>query len=336
MGRAGSGVAFGAGPSVIDNQADYDRLWPLLGEGPETEQIAVDFDTEVILAYTHRSGVNFGACGVRFDGYGIDDATVVLDFFSPGGNVFCDAAAMPAVYAVALERRYVGDLPFVAEVRRSPRARPTRLILGVGPPVVERERIGETAPEPVPTTEPAVLPTAPPVVAEFAAGRLSTPAFPTRAGSTEPGGVDVPVPEGWDGDPATAMANVTGRGGLQVATFDIDDLAWRVMADPAELDIVDGPTALAVPLYQSTPDGIVTTGESASIQQYQHGSANPDTWLRRIVWIYAHGDVVTVAVLAYPEFPDGSSFDTTDPLQTSLAGQDPTAIMNDIRYFATS
>lgn len=330
-----AGVA-GSGVRLIDNQADYDQLWPLLGEGPETEQITVDFDTEVILTYHHGSGVNFGACGVRFDGYGRHaDGLVVLDFLWPGGNVICDAAMRPATYAVALERRFVGEIPFDAAIRDLPRNFHP-IALTVGTPVIETPPIDlEASPvEPVPTTEPPVLPTAPPVVGDFAAGEIVAPAYVSRAGSTEPGAVDLPVPDGWEASPDMLAVNVTGRGGLQVVTFDADDPAWRTIAGPDQLEIVEGPTALAVPLYVATPDGVVTTGESASVQQYRHGSDDSNEWLRRVVWVYDQGDRVTVAVLGFPEFPDGSSFDTDDPIQTSLAGQDPLAIMNDIRFFS--
>ncbi|MEZ5228758.1 MAG: hypothetical protein R2710_19465 [Acidimicrobiales bacterium] len=66
--------------------------------------------------------------GLRFDGYGIDEnGTVVLDLFRPGA--VCRATrSRTGSYAVALERRFVGDLPFAVAVRRAPRDRPVRLI----------------------------------------------------------------------------------------------------------------------------------------------------------------------------------------------------------------
>lgn len=334
---AGSAVAYGNRSTIVDNQDDYDRLWTILGEGPETGQVGVDFDTQVILTFSHLSGVNFGACGFRFDGYGIDDkGVVVLDFVQPGGDVVCPAEARPAVYAVALERRFVGEIPFAAVIRSSPLALPTSLDLTIGvpepAPVLTAEEVSQEPPST--TTVPALLPTVPPVDGSFAAGAVSVPVFGLRAGSTEPGGVDLPVPEAWQADPSGAMVDVAGRGGLHVATFDADDPGWRIMADPAELEITEGPTAIAVPLYRATSDGIVTTGASGSIQQYRHGSDDSNTWLRRVVWVYPHDDLVTVVVLGYPEFPEGSSFDTDDPLQTSLAGQDPLTIMGDIRFFS--
>lgn len=48
-----AGAGFPGGSRIIENQADHDRLWIRLGDGHETEQIAVDFGAEVILTYTH-------------------------------------------------------------------------------------------------------------------------------------------------------------------------------------------------------------------------------------------------------------------------------------------
>ncbi|MEZ5378315.1 MAG: hypothetical protein R2733_17560 [Acidimicrobiales bacterium] len=155
---AGSTIDIGAS-KIIDNQEDYDKLWTLLGEGPETEQIAVDFDTEVILTYSHGAGVNFGACGVRFDGYGRDqDGQVVLDFFHPGGNVGCERALRPAIYAVALERRFVGEGLLDAAVRDLPRADPRPITLSVGEPATARTSTTDgTSPESEPADSPELV-----------------------------------------------------------------------------------------------------------------------------------------------------------------------------------
>ncbi|MEZ5228757.1 MAG: hypothetical protein R2710_19460 [Acidimicrobiales bacterium] len=180
-----------------------------------------------------------------------------------------------------------------------------------------------------------MLPTVPPVVGDFAAGVVSTPVFPQRSGSTESGGVDLPVPDGWEADPSLPSANVTGRGGLVAATFDLDDPAWRTMADPAELVVTEGPTAIAVPLYRATPDGVVTTGASASIQQYRHGSSDPGTWLRRVVWVYPTTISSRWSCSATRSSPKARA-DSDDPLQRSLAGQDPMTIMHDVRFFGSN
>ena len=126
--------------AIVQTQDDYDELWSVLGEGPEVEQLEVDFEPELILVHVHGSGISFGDCGLRFDGYGIDDDVVVLDFVAPGGHQPCTGMADPAVYAVALEREFVGDIPFEAKVRFSPLADRIHLDLRVGLPTLTARR----------------------------------------------------------------------------------------------------------------------------------------------------------------------------------------------------
>ena len=109
--------------SLIADEDTYHALWVQLGDGPETEQVSVDFTHEVILAVTHGSGVNFGRCGHRFDGYQVEGGAVVLNWFSPGGDAGCLAAFAPATYAIALDLDTVGQPPLTVAFRYGPRDR---------------------------------------------------------------------------------------------------------------------------------------------------------------------------------------------------------------------
>ncbi len=105
---------------LVVDQPGYDELWQHLGEGPETSQPAVDFEHELILTIRHGSGVNFGRCGYRFDGFNVNDDIVTIQFFRPGGQSDCLTDYRPTTYAVALDRSAIPGPPFVFAIQGGP------------------------------------------------------------------------------------------------------------------------------------------------------------------------------------------------------------------------
>jgi hypothetical protein len=105
---------------LVQTQEEYDRLWSQLGKGPEHDQARVDFDDEFILLMFHNAGVNFSNCGLRFEGYTVQNGAIVLDLFGPDRSAVCPLEGYRAVYAVAVERVLVGDPPITVAVRAVP------------------------------------------------------------------------------------------------------------------------------------------------------------------------------------------------------------------------
>lgn len=319
---AGSGAPI-AGPfGFVADQATYDRLWPLLGEGPETEQIPVDFDRQVILTINHGSGVTFGPCGLRFDGFSVEDGTVVLDLFSPGGSQICNAMANGATYAVALDLDLTGPPPFEVAIRMGPRRDP-QPPQPVAPDVFATTTSVLSEPEPTTTTAaPTIPPTAPAVPATVADGLPSAPAFAPRVADAG-GAFDVPAPVGWETDAGAgrAAARITGRGALEVQAYDTGDDAWMAaVGNNADLAVVSGPVAVAMPVYQQRSAALVTTGEVVTAQEYRYASRT--SFLQVAVRWWERDGQVVVARLSYP-----------DPAKVaeSLTGLTPDALLDDIR-----
>ncbi len=312
-----------AGPfGFVTDQSAYDRLWPLLGEGPEAGQIPIDFDRQVILTINHGSGVSFGPCGLRFDGFLVEDDTVVLDLFSPGGANICPAVAVGATYAVALDLDVTGPAPFEVAIRMGPRQDPQ-----APQPVVTDVFATTTSQllEPEPTTTsavPTVPPTAPPVSGTVAPGQVSAPAFASRVADAD-GALDLPVPAGWESDtgPGRAAARITGRGAFEVQVYGAGDDAWKAtVGNDSDLAVVAGPTAVALPVYEKRGGAQVTTGEVVMAQEYRYASRT--SFLHVAVRWYERNGQVIVARLNYP-----------DPTKVSeaLTGLNPDALLDDLR-----
>lgn len=319
---AGSGVQI-AGPfGFVTDQATYDRLWPLLGEGPETDQLAVDFDRQVILTINHGSGVTFGPCGLRFDGFSVEDGTVVLDLFSPGGNQICPAMAVGATYAVALDLDRTGPPPFEVASRMGPRREPQEP-QPVAPDVFATTTSLLSEPEPTTTAAaPTIPPTAPAVSATAATGQPSAPAFAPRVADAD-GTFDLPVPAGWERDAGEgrAAARITGRGALEVQAYSVGDDAWKAaVGNDPDLVVVAGPTAVVLQVYGQRGLALVTTGEVVTAQEYRYASRT--SFLQVVVRWWERDGRVVVARLNYP-----------DPAKVSesLTGLDPDALLDDIR-----
>lgn len=313
--------------SLIMSEAEYDELWPHLGEGPEQEQASVDFDREVILAITHGSGVNFGPCGHRFDGFAMEDQVVVLDWFSPGGYTSCETPLIYTTYAVALDRAVVGSPPLTVAYRYGPRepGRDQQVVtagsFAVATTVPPREA---EHPDPTTTVEATVPPTASTVAAEAAPGVASSPRWSERAGPGSAGRFDIPVPPEWEAisGPDSARSAIVGRGELVVESYSVDDPQWKSRVNPrSDMEVAAGPAALAVPTYEFDDDALVTTGRTLVAHEYRFTSSGV-SFLRQIVRWYERGDTVTVAMLSYPD---------PDKVPQALTGLDPEQLLNDIR-----
>ena len=296
----------------------------MLGAGPETSQVLVDFDREAILTIVHLRGLSFDGCGVLFDGFAVQDGTVVVDLFTPGGAQVCDAIDhSPSVFAVALDRDVTGPPPFDVAIRAGPGRAPAP-----HPPLAADVFATTTTvppePEPISTTSPpTVPPTAPPLGVTGAAGQRSPPAFAQRV--AEPGGAfDLPLLVGWESDgpaPGSAAVRITGRGALEVRTYQPDDDAWKAaVGNDRDLAVVPGPIAVAMPVYEQGSDGLVTTGEVVTAQEYRYASKT--SFLQVAVRGWERDGHVVVARLGYP-----------DPARVSesLTGLTPNALLDDLR-----
>lgn len=317
--------------SLVTNQTEYDQLWSLLGEGPEDAQVAVDFDREVILAIQHGSGVNFGRCGHRFDGFRMENDVVVIDWFSPGGNTGCTLALQHAIYAVVLDQSVVGGPPLAAAFRYGPRqTAQDEQQVGAGSFAVTTTRPPqEEEPRPASTTtiEATVPPTAAPVTARFEPGPAPDPVFPARveAGSGAGQEFDLPLPPDWEAAswPGGAQASIVGRGDLSVNSFAIDDPRWKAAVNvTSDMAVVDGPTSLAVATHRSDGDAVVLTGEAVVANEYRYAST--ESFLVQIVRWFERDDRVTVVVLSYPD---------PEKVPQALTGLDPDQLLDDIRLF---
>ncbi len=167
------------------------------------------------------------------------------------------------------------------------------------------------------------------------AGKPSTPWYEARAGSTEPGGADIPAPEGWDvANPSLPSIHAAGRGTVHVYDVSSDQVPWTSENHPDGLELVDGPLEVTVKMYQEDSGVIVESGATATVTQYRYGSSSSKEWRRQVVWVFEREGTTTVAVVGFPEFPKGSSFDDpTDSINLSLTGLDPIDLLNDIRFF---
>ena len=335
----GAGGPVPSGPfSVVTDQRYYDELWTYLGAGPETEQLAVDFEREVILTIRHGSGVNFGRCGNRFDGFGVrEDGVVIIDLFHPGGSVICPASLKPATYAVAIDRSVFDQRGTPVATRSGPRAshgapstvQPISFELSEPPRTT-------SLPEPPPTTAvPPPPPTAPPLDAGIEPGVTSEPAFDQRAGSLSENGYDLPLPLEWERNWATATItsiSVVGRGGMSVEWFRADSRDWWASLSPEESAIVEGPTAVSLPLYELVNQTPVTTGEVLHGTEYKYSRA--DSIVETVVRRFDHADSVIIMAVSYPDFAtidDMIGDQVDDPLMRSLAGLSPQDLLDDVR-----
>jgi hypothetical protein len=167
------------------------------------------------------------------------------------------------------------------------------------------------------------------------AGKVSAPWYASRAGSTEPGGADIPAPEGWDvANPSLPSIHAAGRGVLDVYDVPGDQVPWTSENHPDGLELVDGPTTMTVKLYQEDGGVIVESGATATLTQYRYGSSSSNEWRRQVVWILEREGTTTIAVVGFPEFPEGSGFDDpADSINLSLTGLDPIDLLDDIRFF---
>ena len=266
------------------------------------------------------------------------DGVVVVDWFRPGGAAACTLALQYATYAVALDLDVVGPPPFTVAFRSGPRQSPDghRLVAaGTFAPTTTLGAGDAATPAPTTTEVRPVPPTAAPVAGEVAAGTESIPRFGARAGalagpaagSGDGGGIgfDVPVPPEWEAEvgPRAVIMNVTGRGGLTVETFDVDDPRWTALVNPAaDMEITSGPTALATPTYRQSDSGqMETTGEALVTHEYRFASTT--SFLHQTVRWYERGDQVTVAVLGYPD---------PEKVPESLTGLTPEELLGDIRF----
>lgn len=319
---AGADVNLAEPFGLIADQAGYDRLWPLLGAGPETVQVPVDFEQETILTIVHRRGLSFGACGVRFDGFAVRDGTVVIDLFTPGGNQMCDAIGhSPSVFAVALDRTLTGPPPFEVAIRLGAR-QPPRTPQPVAADAFATTTTQPPEPEPTTTTAPPVEPsTAPDVAGTVPAGERSVHQFDRRVAESD-GAFDLPLPDGWEGDagPGRAAARITGRGALEVQSYEPDDDAWKVAVSAgSDLAVVSGPVAVGLPVYRSNGGDLVTTGEVVSAQEYRYASRG--SFLQVVVRWWERDGKVVVARVGYP-----------DPTKVaeSLTGLTPDDLLDDV------
>ena len=167
------------------------------------------------------------------------------------------------------------------------------------------------------------------------AGKASTPWYVSRAGSTEPGGVDIPAPEGWDvANLSLPSIHAAGRGTLDVYDVPGDQVPWTSENHPDGLELVDGPIDVTIKLYQEDSGTIVESGATTTVTQYRYGSSSSNEWRRQVVWILERDGTTTIAVVGFPEFPEGSGFDDpADSINLSLTGLDPIDLLNDIRFF---
>lgn len=187
-------------------------------------------------------------------------------------------------------------------------------------------------PKQTPTPPPLAIPDQPDRTLPAEAGRISTPWYAERAGSTESGRADVPLPEEWEiQDPTGPTIGVTGRGYL---TIKATQGPWDPETHSEMLGVIEGPTSLNVKLYRQEGDTIVESGTTATVQQYRYGSSDPGTWNRLVVWVLQRNDTTTIAEVGYPEFPEDSPFTSTgDPRNLALASLDAIDILNDVRFF---
>lgn len=185
----------------------------------------------------------------------------------------------------------------------------------------------ETATRPLP-----IVPAMPDRSTPAEAGRVSTPWYAKRAGSTASGQADVPVPEDWEvSDPSVPSVNVTGRGYLKVTKQNgpqsPNDFSDRLV-------VTDGPTPVTIKLYRHDGQQVVESGATTTAQQYRYGSDDPGVWNRQVVWIVEYGGETMIAEVGYPEFPDDSVFmGTGNPIDHALTGLDPVDLLHDIRFF---
>ncbi len=181
---------------------------------------------------------------------------------------------------------------------------------------------------------PRVIPDQPDRSSAAAAGTPSVPWFAQRAGTTSSGGVDVPVPEGWDArDAAVPMASVAGRGTLGVFDVPADQLPWSA-EEHSPLDLLDGPNPVTIKLYAFEDGEVVESGATVTANQYRYGSSDPGEWRREVVWVLERDGTTTVAAVGFPDFPDDSSFaDPADSIDLSLTGFDPIDLLHDVRFF---
>lgn len=321
---AGADVNLAEPFGLVTDQAGYDRLWPLLGDGPETSRVTVDFEREVILTIVHRRGLSFGACGVRFDGLVVRDGTVVIDLFTPGGNQMCDAIGYsPSVFAVALDRGVTGPPPFDVAIRSGPR-QPSQPSETVVSDAFATTTTRPPEPEPTTTTAPPVEPpTAPALASTVPTGQRTVPRFTARVAEPD-GAFDLPLPDDWESDspvPGWAAARITGRGALEVRSYEPDDDAWKVAVSTGpDLAVVSGPVAVGLPVYRSSSGDLVTTGEVVSAQEYRYASRT--SFLRVAVRWWERDGRVVVARLDYPD---------PGKVGESLTGLTPDALLDDIR-----
>lgn len=163
-------------------------------------------------------------------------------------------------------------------------------------------------------------------------GRLSTPWYDQRVGSTNSGEADVPLPEDWTAtDPTLTQVNVAGRGYLTVTH---SSSPWSPDDTTFGLRLEDGPTPVTVRLYRNDNGTVVETGRTVAAQQYRLGSSDSNNWNRQVVWVFERNGQTYVAEVGFPEFPDDSVFaNPADPINRSLTGLDPVDLLNDVRFF---
>lgn len=113
-----------------------------------------------------------------------------------------------------------------------------------------------------------------------------------------------------------------------------DQVPWTSENHPDGLELVDGPVDVTVKLYREDTGVVVESGATATVTQYRYGSSSSNEWRRQVVWVLERDDTTTIAVVGFPEFPEGSGFDApADSINLSLTGLDPIDLLNDIRFF---
>ncbi len=191
-----------------------------------------------------------------------------------------------------------------------------------------------TAADPVievvaPTPPPLDTPPRPEQNESPVAGRVSEPWFTNRAGSTDPGGADVPLPEEWVArDAGVPFADVVGRGTISVAT------GAEPFENPSDLELVGDPLPIAVRLFTVVDGVVVESGNEVVATQYRFGSPDPNTWSRSVVWTFERAGTYHTATVGYPEFPEDSTFGSPESDRMAfLTGLDPVDLLADIRFF---
>ncbi len=355
------------GPGVMCSPTDEATHQAALDLIQSTPEIRVDDDRLLLLGADRRLELKATGPGVvpiledgeRFIGTettvpGVDPSRIELSslaYFSihltvPACDLYGAATATADTWTFLIEPAGVDDpceyapasdkaaQAFFAAGVAATRTGPT--IEVTGPQGLVRFRAA-TADDPplqreTPSPPPRIIPPQPDRSQPPKKGRLSTPWYSQRAGSTASGDADVPLPEDWTAtDPTIPEVNVVGRGYLTVTH---SSSSWSPDNNSDGLSVEEGPTPVTVRLYRNESGTIVETGATVTAQQYRLGTQDSNNSRRQVVWVFERNGQTYVAVVGFPEFPDDSDFaNPADPINRSLSGLDPVDLLNDIRFF---